>query len=609
PVAPAGEIVVTATRLPTPRREVASAVTVITAEDIERRVVVTVADVLRDVPGLSVVRQGMLGHVTSVFIRGAKSEHTKVLVDGVCVNDPIAPSGGFDWGHLLAEDVERIEIVRGPQSVLYGSDAIGGVINIITKRGKGKLKGYVKAWGGSFDTYAESVGVGGDVGWLDYYASVTRVDTGGISAASWHRRNRERDGYENTSFTAKLGLTPTEHFETVVLVKGLCGESEVDDGGGRGLDDREHVTVARQLIVRAEPRLTLLDGFWEQKFAFSYVTSRRGDRDEPAGDRIRSDFHGERIKFEWQHDLHLHETNTLTFGAETEQEAGSSSYFSDAWGRYYDHFRRQTLRTCGWYVQDKVNLHDVFFATAGARVDHHEAFGRACTWRVAPAVWIEQTQTKVKGAMGTGFKAPTIYQLYAPMYGDASLQPEHSLGWEVGLEQYFLRKTVGLEAVYFANRFRNLIDFSGGSFRNVGRASTQGVELSASWKPLDQLALDATYTYLRSRDATTKDDLLRRARHKFGVNVTYEPTEKLRLTAGVSFTGGRDDQFWDPSTYATRRVRLAKYATWRFGAEYDLNEHLTVFGTLENAFNEDYEEVYGYGTPGPGAYFGVKASF
>jgi len=604
----AGEIVVTATRVATPRREVASAMTVITADDIQRKVAVTVADVLRDVPGLNVVRQGGVGHVTSVFLRGARSEQTKVLIDGVCVNDPIAPSGGFDWGHLLAEDVERIEVVRGPQSVLYGSDAIGGVINIITKRGKGKPGGYVKAWGGSFDTYVESLGVHGAKKWLDYYASVTRFDTKGISAAGWHDGNRERDGYENTSFTAKLGLKPTEAFETIILAKGLCAEAEVDDGGGPGQDDRQRINRARQFIFRIEPRLSLFDGFWQQRLAMSYVSEARTELDEPAGDRARNRYHSQRVKFAWQHDLYLHETNTLTVGAETEQEAGSSSVYSDLYGPYYDHFERRTLRTCGWFVQDKVNWKDVLFLTAGTRVDHHEEFGRACTWRVAPAVWIDATQTKVKGALGTGFQAPTIYQLYTPSYGNDSLGPQRSFGWEVGAEQYFLARKVALEAIYFQNRFRDMIEFDFATgYQNLSRAKTQGVELSASWKPTKALTVRGNYTYLRTYDQETSDDLIRRPNHKLGVDVTCRPIDKLRLSAGVGFTGGRADN--DYSTWPASRTRLAKYTIWHFGAEYDLNEHLTLFGKLDNAFNEQYEEVLGYGTAGPAVYFGAKAKF
>lgn len=605
-----GEIIITATRLATPRREVASSVTVITAAQMERRGAKTVAQALRDVPGLTVIQNGPTGGVTTVSLRGSQTNHTKVLIDGVCVNDPIAPSGGYSFANLLTEDVERIEVVRGPQSVLYGSDAIGGVINIILKRGKGKPNGYAKVWGGSYHTYGETVAGGGSQGWLDYYASITRLDSRGISAAAFRNGNRERDGFGSTSFMTKIGITPSEHFETTLLVKGHASRIEFDDGGGAGQDDKDRFGKDRSLLVRVEPKLTLLDGRWEQRFAFSHVRNRRTDHDDPTGDILRSDFNGDRTKFEWQHDLRLHETNVLTIGMETEEEAGSSTYFSSgAFGPFYDHFSRMSQRTCGVYVQDKINIADTLFTTAGIRLDEHEQFGKAVTWRVAPALWIKQTQTKLKGAIGTGFKAPSVYQLFVPLYGNLALRPEESLGWEVGFEQYFRNKTVGLEVVYFENNFTDMIDFSAGQFNNVGEAFTQGVETSAKWRPCKAFELSANYTYLRSRDKQAGDELVRRPRHKFSVDVSYSPIEKLRLSAGVGFVGGRDDLVWDPTTFATRRVRLAKYATWRFGAEYDLCKNMTVFGNVENAFNEQYEDVSGYGTPGLAAYAGAKMKF
>jgi len=604
------EIVVTATRLATPLREVASSVTVITAADIERKGAKTVAEALRDVPGLVATQSGPTGSVTTVSLRGAKTEQTKVLIDGVAVNDPISPGGGFNFGNLQTEDVERIEVVRGPQSVLYGSDAIGGVINIILKRGKGKPNGYVKAWAGSYHTYGETVAGGGSQGWLDYYASVTRLDSRGFSAAAVRDGNHERDGFGGTSYMTKLGITPSDKFETTMLVKGHANRIETDDGGGSGQDDPDRYGKDRELLLRIEPKLSLLDGRWEQRFAFSHVRNRRTDNDNPPGDLLRSNFNGERTKFEWQHDLRLHETNTLSVGMETEEQAGSSTYFSSgAFGPYYDHFPRMAMRTWGWFVQDKINIADTFFTTAGVRLDEHDQFGQAVTWRLAPALWINQTQTKLKGAIGTGFKAPSVYQLFVPIYGNRSLSPEESLGWEAGFEQYFCNKALVWEVVYFENRFTNLIDFSASRYNNVGQARTQGVETSAKWRLCKAVELSANYTYLHSLDEETHDDLIRRPRHKFSVGVEYKATERLRLNTEVGFVGGRDDLVFDMTTYATRRVRLAKYAVWRFGAEYDLCKNVTLFGNVDNAFNEQYEDVSGYGTPGLAAYTGAKVKF
>jgi vitamin B12 transporter len=606
------EIVVTATRLATPLREVASSVTVITAADIERKGARTVADALRDVPGLSVNQTGPTGSVTTVSLRGAKTEQTKVLIDGVCVNDPISPGGGFNFGNLLTDDVERIEVVRGPQSVLYGSDAIGGVINIILKRGKGRPNGYVKAWAGSYHTCGETVAGGGSQGWLDYYASITRLDSRGFSAAAFRDGNHERDGFGGTSYMTKLGITPSDKFETTVLLKGHSNRVAEDNGGGAGQDDGDRYGKDRELLLKVEPRLTLLDGRWEQRFAFSYVRDHRTDddpKDINPGDTLRSAFYGERTKFAWQHDLRLHETNTLSLGVETEEQAGSSSYYSDAYGPYYDSFPRTEMRTWGWFAQDKINIAETFFTTAGVRLDEHDQFGRAVTWRVAPALWINQTQTKLKGAIGTGFKAPTVYQLFVPIYGNGSLSPEKSLGWEAGFEQYFCNKAVVWEVVYFENRFTDLIDFSASRYNNVGQAQTKGVETSAKWRVCKAVELSANYTYLHSLDEQTHDDLIRRPRHKFDVGVEYKATERLRLNAGVGFVGGRDDLVFDMTTYATRRVRLAKYAVWHFGAEYDLCKNVTLFGNVDNAFNEQYEDVSGYGTPGLAAYTGAKVKF
>ncbi len=610
--APGDEIVVTATRLATPMREVASSVTVITAADIERKGAKTVAEALRDVPGLDVTQTGPTGSVTAVSLRGAKTDQTKVLIDGVCVNDAIAPGGGYNFGNLLTEDVERIEVVRGPQSVLYGSDAIGGVINIILKRGKGKPNGYVKTWGGSYHTYAETVAAGGSQGWLDYYASMTRLDSRGFSAAAFRDGNHERDGFGGTSYMTKLGLTPSDKFETTVLLKGHSNRVGEDNGGGPGQDDGDRYGKDSEMLLKVEPKLTLLDGRWEQRFAFSYVRNHRSDND-PAdknpGDTLRSDFYGERTKFEWQHDLHLHETNTLSVGMDTEEQAGSSSYYSDAYGPYYDSFPRTEMRTWGWFAQDKINIADTFFTTAGIRLDEHDQFGQAVTWRIAPALWINQTQTKLKGAIGTGFKAPTVYQLFVPFYGNRALCPEESLGWEAGFEQYFCNKALVWEVVYFENTFTDMIDFSASRYNNVGRARTQGVETAAKWRLCKAVELSANYTYLHSRDEQTHDDLIRRPRHKFSVGVEYKATEKLRLNAEVGFVGGRDDLVFDNATYATRRVRLAKYAIWRFGAEYDICKNVTLFGNVDNAFNEQYEDVSGYGTSGLAAYTGAKVKF
>jgi len=607
----AEQIVVTATRLETPKREVASSITVITAEEMARKQQTSVIEVLRQVPSLSVAQAGGPGQVATVFIRGANSDHTKVIIDGVWVNDPISPSGGFDFGQLSTDDIERIEIIRGPQSVLYGSDAIGGVVNIITKRGKGDPHGYVKFEGGSFKTFRENVCVSGAIKQFDYFMDVGRMDTGGISTAGKQYGNHENDPFGVTNFAGKFGWRPCEAFESTIVFKTFNAAAQIDNHGGTGGDDPNRIVRNREVLFRNENRLLLADGKWEQKFGFSYVTNLRSDNDNPNPGNaqfLRSNFTGSRTKFDWQHNLFLDKTNTLTLGAETEEQSGSSVFREIAPFAFTSLFPRETQRNTGYYIQDKINVNDAFFATVGARLDDNDMFGDKATWRIAPAYYIKETDTKIKGALGTGFKAPTLYQLFSS-FGNPALQPETSLGWEAGVEQRFFDKTLTAEAVYFSNRFQNLIDYSFATnkYLNVGEASSRGVELILTYRPIKEIQVGGNYTYTQATDETTGLALLRRPRNKGGVDVTYFATDKLTFTLAAIFVGQRRDV--DANLWPAPRVTLDSYQVWNFTASYQLTEKLSIFGRIENAFNATYEEIKGYGVSGAAVYAGIKADF
>lgn len=592
------DVIVSAARLETPPRQVGSTVTVITAADIERKGATCVVEALRDVPGLDVVQAGGRGQQASVFLRGANSDHTKVIIDGIYFGDPSLNNRSFDFAHLDVEDIERIEVLRGPQSVLYGSDAIGGVVVIITKRGRGRAGGYFKWEAGSFETFRESLGLAGSFRWFDYRVTLTRTDTAGFSAAS---TGSERDRYRATTFSTKLGVTPCENFETVAVFKFTSTNAELDTFG---FDEPDYESPYRQVVVRLEPRLTLLDGLWEQKFGFSHVkTVRRYDDNAspPFFSSARDSYTGTRTRLDWQHNLYLHETNTLTFGVETEEEGAS-------WDTAFSTFSRQTNRTCSYYVQDRIGLWDCWFTTVGVRWDDHEAAGSAFTYRIVSAFVIDRTGTKIKGSIGTGFKAPTLYQLYENsmwVQGNAGLEAEESLGWEVGVEQKLLNDTLSVEAVYFKQKFDNLITtqmdaFWVSHFVNLPKASAQGVELTVSYRPCETLWIDANYTYTRTVDEQSGDDLLRRPRHKFNVDVTCRPIEKLALTAGVGFAG---------SSVGVGQTRLAKHAVWRAGGTYELTDKIALFGRIENAFDEHYQTANNVNTPGLSAYGGLKLSY
>ncbi|MBI4641541.1 MAG: TonB-dependent receptor [Candidatus Tectomicrobia bacterium] len=611
------EVVITATRIETPSREVASSITVITEREIENKQKTTVLELLRSIPGLDVVQQGGPGRVASIFIRGAKVEHTLVLIDGVEVNDPISPGRAYDFANLTTDNIERIEILRGPQSTLYGSDAIGGVINIITKKGEGKPGFFISTQGGSFTTFRENAGVSGGNKRVNYSLGISRFDTNGISAASEKDGNREKDDYKNTSLSGRLGLTPTEIFGIDVFLRYIDSRFDIDNFGGVGGDDPNRRSDSRQLFFRTEARLSLFDDLWDQKLGFSLTDHDRNDNDDPDADHpldfLRSSFSGQLLKFDWQHNFVLHETNTLTLGLETEEEKGESDFRSEsAFGPFTSRFEEKTARTTGFYLQDQIKLLSSFFTTLGVRLDDHSRFGSEVTYRIAPAYLFKETGTKIKATYGTGFKAPTLFQLFSS-FGNENLNPEKSRGWDIGIEQDLWEKRLTLGVTYFRNDFDNLIDFvfdpstfeSG--FENVAEAESKGIELFASIRPIDDLSIRASYTYTDTEDKSTGEELLRRPKNKFGLDLDYRFLEMGNVNLTLVYVGKRDDL--DFSTFPAARVALGSYTLVNLAASYAITKNFQLFGRVENLLDDQYEEVKGFGTPGISAFAGAKVSF
>ena len=603
-----GEIVVTATRDEVPIEQVGSSITVITAKEIEQQQLHTVADALRMVPGLDVVRTGSFGGTTSVFIRGAKSEHTLVLIDGIEVNDPSSTGGAFNFANLTTDNIERIEILRGPQSTLYGSHAIGGVINIITNQGDGKLKGFLSAEGGSFYTARETAGLSGGSNLLQYALTVSRLDTGGISAADERYGNTERDGYQNSSVAGRLGITPTNNTQIDMTLRFDRSHTAVDNGGGAGMDDPNHIIRSDELFFRTQGWLALLDGRWEQKLGVSFAdTSWRDDNDPDTAhplDLLRSSFHGQSVKVDWQHTLRLHKTTTLVVGAETTEENAKSDYYSDGtWGPYSSTWDERFARTTGVYLQDQLSLFDTWHSTFGGRVDDHSKFGTEATYRFSTSYLIKQSDTRLKGSYGTGFKAPSLYQLYSS-YGSPDLKPDKSIGWDLGVEQGLpFMKTI-LGATWFRNEYSQMIDFDMTTWKytNVAKAHSQGLELTASLQPLDNLGLKAAYTYTETRDDISGAQLARRPKNKLTFDANYRFIQQANLNLGLVYVGTRYDD-------AANTQKMKDYLLVNLAGSYDLSKSLQLFGRIENLFDRKYEEVAGYGTPGIGAYAGIKVQF
>ncbi len=606
------EVIVTSTRLEMPLKEANSSITVVTSDEIEKMQKTTVFEILRTIPGLDIVQAGSPGSPTSVFIRGAKSEHTLVLIDGIEMNDPMATGRYFDFANLTSDNIERVEVMRGPQSTLYGSDAIGGVINIITKSGEGRTTGFASLGGGSFNTAEERAGASGGNKLFRYSLGFSHENSDGISAAGAKYGNMERDGYENTSISGRLGITPARYFDLDSTIRYVNAKADLDNRAGVGGDDPNYTTETKQVFFRTQGRLMLFDNIWEQKLGFTaakHIRDSRNDTDSAhPNDSSWYNFDSQQLKVDWQNNLRIKKRHAITFGIETEVEKGDSvTYSKSAYGSYTSSFPSRSARSTGLYIQGQMEPIDSWITTVGLRGDNHSTFGMEGTYHIASSFVFKQTATKIKGSYGTGFKAPSLYQLYSD-YGDKNLSPETSTGWELGLEQFLKGERLSLGATYFNNEFGNMIDFDlwAMKYNNVSQAKAKGVEMFGSMQLKDGLDLRASYTYTSSKDQTTGRQLVRRPKNKVGFDLSSRLL-KGNATFGLVFTGERPDN--DSSTYPAIPVTLDLYTLVRCAISYPIAEHLQLFVRVENLLNQKYEEAKGYGTAGASAFGGLKVLF
>ena len=609
PAAPA--LVVGTTKIGIPLNRVGSLATVVTRQQIQQMQATSLLDVLRRVPGVDVVQSGGLGQTASIFIRGMNAEHTMVLVDGIEVNDPISPGRTFNFPDQISLDsVDRIEILRGPQSQLYGSDAIGGVINIITETGADKTAMYVRTQGGAYGTVQGDADVRGNIGKdkFRYTLHGMKIRSNGYSAASSRYGNPERDGFQNNVLTGRVSMQPLPNVSMNFLSTYANSKTDLDNFGGYGGDDPNYQFRNKSLLLGGRSRVTLLNNKFEQITRFSVSNQwRRTQNDFNPGDPFsnseRSRYNSHLVKID---NYHVNETNTLTGGAEITNERGDlRNNYQFSFGGFNNDFANHTATNVGLYFQDYIQLCSRWYTTAGVRWDEYNRFGHATTYRGASTFLIPETGTTLRTSYGTGFKAPTLYQMYA-VEGNQNLNAEKSKGWDVGVEQKLFRNSLVAGATYYHNGVDHMIQYNDATFlyQNIGKAQMKGSEVYTTWTPCRWLTTRASYTATIARNLVTDQDLVRRPRNKFSINMNIHPTEKFNLYLDITHIGVRSDLNF--ANYPVTTTKLNPYTLINLALSYKLTKNCTVFGRLMNILDTPYETVKGYGSPRIAAYGGFQ---
>jgi vitamin B12 transporter len=628
------DVVVSATKTPMPAEQVTSAVEVITGEEMQQRKIRTVAEALRWAQGLAVFQSGGHGTVVDVRIRGGTPEQTLVLIDGAIVNS--ATIGTYDFANLTSDNIERIEILRGSQSMLWGSDAMGGVINITTKRGRDKpnISGYAEY--GSFVTIREGAGLAGKKGPIDFSGSISRWDTAGFSAINYRRGAAERDGYHNWQGSLRLGADLPKDGHLDFSFRWLDGIVNFDGFAFNPVtfaSDPADVFGARSQSTQyifagnyAQP----LTSWWLQKLTLSRATdnlvSDGGTVERnlvtgatgPVGFPFRSQIETTSNRIEWQHNFQVGKPLLLTAGYQFREQKGSNRDLLTNTTTFED----KSVSSHAGFGEAQLNLWDRVFGTAGIRQDEYNVFGSATTYRVTGGYLHQETGTKLRGSYATGFRAPTINQLFFPGFGNPNLQPEKSQALDAAIEQTLPHDWGLISVGYFWTRYRNLIlsifdpavCTAPGSFgfcaQNVGLARAEGVEVSTKLKLLRErswaksLDLFINYTYAATRDITSGSDsrLPKWPLHQISTVISYQPVEGLLANLEGRYVGERFGNVGNS-------LVTPSFIVWNLSASYDVTKQIQAYVRFDNMFNEKYEEVLFFGTPIRSIFGGVRINY
>ena len=609
-------IVVTASRTPVSLASAGSSVSLITRDEIERRGAVFAIDLLRDVPGVAVSRSGGIGSQAQLRIRGSEANHALVLIDGVEANDPSA-GDEFQFEHLATSDIERIEVVRGPQSALWGSDAVGGVINVITRRPTSPFEAEGDVETGSFGTVRSSTQLGISNDRYQIGLGLSYLDADGSNAS---RTGDENDGFTNAIANLIARVDASERMQLDFAARHADSRKQFDttDFVVTGLPtDTDRATDSRQNYLKAAATINS-GGSMTHSIKLTYLGT---DSENHSDGAAVSSLSAEKLGAYYQGDVALPGSldHMLTFALDHENEKFSQSGAASVFG---DPNQDQDLDTTGYVLEYRASPREAWSLSASARYDQSSVFDSVTTYRLSASYALGDGRTWLRGSYGTGQKSPTFIERFGffpdAFLGNADLEPEQSEGWEIGLDRTFLDERVTLSATYFDEVLENEID--GFAFDPValqftavnraGESHRKGLETSISADATDALRLTASYTYI---DSTQPDASgiqireVRRPRHMAAVNVNYAFSARVNVNLNISYNGTQFDNFFPPFPQPAERRELSSYRLVSLTANMRLTEWLELFGRVENLLDEDYEDVLGFATPGIGAFVGVRA--
>ena len=590
----ANEIIVTALGIEQPTDEVGQAVTVIDDKTIETRQNVSVADLLITTPGVRVNRADAVGGVTGVSIRGAETTQTLVLLDGVKINNPSIIGDAYDFGNLLTGNIRRIEILRGSNSVVYGSQAIGGVVNIMSADPGEGFGGTASVDYGHADTLNAKANVSGSSGMASGSAGVAYFRTDGISAA---KGGTESDGYENIATNAKLKLNFTDNLSLDLRGYYIHADLDTDIFFGAPSDTADSSKLD-QYIGYAALNLASFDGKLTQRAAATWFRAERS-YESPFGP---SGFTGRTWRFEYQAVYQPMDSAKLLFGYDHERPDYDSFFFDSFAGANV--YGRAGANIDSVHALAVVKPFAGLSVTGGVRHDDHSQFGGATTFGANANYSPNEGRTNVRASYGEGFRAPSLYQLYDPTYGNSALNPERSKSYDIGVDQQLGGDRAAFSLTAFRRTIEGQIDFDFGTSRyfNLGRTRAKGVEAMLTLKPVDALTFTAAYSYIDARNRDTGARLPRRPTNVVSVSADYRWQFGLSAGATVTMTS-------DSFNNASLTQRIDGYARLDIRASLPINEHLEIYGRVDNVTDEEYATVYGYSTYGRSAFGGVRVRF